>query len=53
LGPGWKMSPCITLAPGSTTTLAEIEGPGAITHLWITVDFDDLAVAGAARVSGR
>ncbi|MER7246530.1 glycoside hydrolase family 172 protein [Kribbella sp. NPDC000426] len=38
LGPGWKIQPCINLAPGSTTTLAEIEGSGAITHLWITVD---------------
>ena len=38
LGPGWKMAPCIPLAPESTTTIADIEGPGAITHVWITVD---------------
>ena len=37
LGQGWKVSPCISLAPKSTTTLAEIEGPGAISHLWLTV----------------
>jgi len=37
-GPGWKMSPCIPLPAGSTTTLAEIEGSGAITHLWMTVN---------------
>jgi hypothetical protein len=38
LGKGWKIRPCITLPKGSTTTLAEIEGPGAITHIWITAD---------------
>jgi len=38
LGPGWKVRPCITLEPGATTTLADIEGPGTIQHIWITVD---------------
>jgi len=38
LGTGWKVRPCITLPKGSTTTLAEIEGSGAITHIWITCD---------------
>ncbi len=38
LGRGWKIRPCITLEPGSTTTLAEIEGPASIQHIWITVD---------------
>ena len=37
LGETWKVRPCITLPAGSTTTLAEIEGPGSITHIWITV----------------
>jgi len=37
LGQGWKIRPCITLEPGSTTTLADIEGPGVIQHIWITV----------------
>ena len=37
LGVGWKVRPCITLEPESTTTLAEIEGPGVIQHIWITV----------------
>jgi hypothetical protein len=37
LGPGWKVRPCITLEPGSTTTLADIEGPGVVQHIWITV----------------
>jgi hypothetical protein len=30
LGPGWKISPFVPLPAGSITTLAEIEGPGAI-----------------------
>lgn len=38
LGKGWKVRPCITLPPESTTTLAEIEGPGIIQHIWITVN---------------
>jgi hypothetical protein len=38
LGQGWKVSPCLTLAPGSTTTLAEMTGPGVIQHIWITVE---------------
>ncbi len=37
LGPGWKVRPCITLKAGETTTLADIEGPGIIQHIWITV----------------
>lgn len=37
LGQGWKIRPCITLEPQSTTTLADIEGPGVIQHIWITV----------------
>jgi hypothetical protein len=37
LGQGWKVSPCITLAGSSTAVLADIEGPGAIQHIWITV----------------
>jgi hypothetical protein len=37
LGPGWKVSPCIDLAGASTVTLADITGPGAILHMWLTV----------------
>jgi len=29
--------PCITLAAGETVTLAEIDGPGVVQHIWITV----------------
>ena len=37
LGQGWKVSPSIHLPPSSTVTLAEIEGPGVINHIWLTV----------------
>ena len=37
LGKGWKVRPCVTLEPGTTNTLANIEGPGTIQHIWITV----------------
>lgn len=36
LGQGWKVSPSIQIEPQSTFTLANIEGPGAIQHLWMT-----------------
>jgi hypothetical protein len=37
LGQGWKVSPSINIAPRQLVTLAEIEGPGAIQHIWNTV----------------
>ena len=37
LGVGRKGKPCITLPQGKTVTLAEIEGPGIIQHIWVTV----------------
>lgn len=37
LGQGWKVSPSIHIPANSTVTLAEIEGPGAIQHIWNTV----------------
>src|SRR5688572_23495368 len=36
LGQGWKISPSIHLKPGATATLADIDGPGAIQHIWLT-----------------
>src|SRR5690606_33197571 len=36
LGQGWKVSPSIQIEPQSTLTLASIEGPGAIQHIWMT-----------------
>ena len=36
LGQGWKVSPYVTIPQGETYTLAEIEGSGAIRHIWLT-----------------
>jgi hypothetical protein len=36
LGQGWKVNPFIIIKPGETFTLAEIDGPGAIQHIWMT-----------------
>ncbi len=36
LGQGWKVNPYITIASKETVTIAEIEGPGAIQHIWLT-----------------
>jgi hypothetical protein len=36
LGVGWKVNPYVQIKPGQTFTLAEIEGPGAIQHIWMT-----------------
>ncbi len=36
LGPGWKLSPFVVIQPGETFTLADIEGMGAIQHIWLT-----------------
>lgn len=36
LGQGWKVSPYIHVPGNSTFTLAEIEGSGAIEHIWLT-----------------
>jgi hypothetical protein len=40
LGPGWKISPSIDIAPGETFDLAAIDGPGKITHMWMTTHVD-------------
>ena len=37
LGKGWKVWPCIIPLRSGVTTLADIEGPGVIQHIWITV----------------
>ncbi|OAM90606.1 DUF2961 domain-containing protein [Termitidicoccus mucosus] len=36
LGRGWKVSPSVKIAAGSTFELASIEGPGLIQHIWLT-----------------
>ena len=40
LGQGWKVSPSIDIAAHETATLAEIQGPGAIQHVWLTIHPD-------------
>ncbi len=36
LGQGWKVNPYVRIKPGETFTMAEINGPGAIQHIWMT-----------------
>lgn len=36
LGVGWKVSPSVEIAAGTTFTMGQIEGPGAIQHIWLT-----------------
>lgn len=36
LGQGWKVNPYIKINSGETITIAEIEGSGAIQHIWMT-----------------
>lgn len=36
LGQGWKVSPSIRIKAKTTFTIAEIEGPGSIQHIWMT-----------------
>jgi hypothetical protein len=35
-GQGWKVNPYVVIKPGETFKMAEIEGPGAIQHIWMT-----------------
>ncbi len=37
LGQGWKVSPFINVGPHETALIADIDGPGAIQHIWLTV----------------
>ena len=36
LGLGWKVNPFIIINSGETFTIAEMEGPGAVQHIWMT-----------------
>jgi hypothetical protein len=38
LGQGWKVSPSVVVPARSTFTLADVEGPGCIQHIWISGD---------------
>ena len=41
LGQGWKVHPCDRIQPGETFVMADIEGPGAIQHIWMTPTGDN------------
>lgn len=56
LGPGWKISPSVDIKAGETFDLANIQGPGKITHIWITTHTDNwrtllLRACGTVRTS--
>jgi hypothetical protein len=36
LGRGWKVSPSVVIKTKTTFTIAEIDGPGSIQHIWMT-----------------
>ncbi len=36
LGQGWKISPSVVIKSKKTYTVAEIDGPGSIQHIWMT-----------------
>jgi hypothetical protein len=38
LGRKFKVRPCITLKANSLTTLMDVDGPGVIQHIWLTLD---------------
>jgi len=40
LGQGWKVSPCIDIAPGKTVEIADITDMGVIQHIWMTTHPD-------------
>jgi len=40
LGQTWKISPAVDIQPKQIFTVAEIQGPGAIQHIWVTPSGD-------------
>jgi len=36
LGKGWKVNPFVRIEAGAIHTIADIEGPGCIQHIWMT-----------------
>ncbi|MEJ2705271.1 MAG: DUF2961 domain-containing protein [Sedimentisphaerales bacterium] len=36
LGQGWKVSPSVRINPGQTFVMADVQGAGAIQHIWMT-----------------
>jgi hypothetical protein len=41
LGQRWKVSPSIRIQPGELVTLADIQGSGAIQHIWLTTHYQN------------
>ena len=41
LGRGWKVSPSIEIEAGEQATLAAIDGPGTLRHIWLTTHPDN------------
>ncbi len=37
LGQGWKLSPSLDLPGNATITLADVDGPGAVQQIWLTL----------------
>jgi len=37
LGVGWKINPFIYIQPHETAVLANIDGPGIVQHIWLTI----------------
>lgn len=46
LGVGRKGAPCRKFKPGETVQLCDIEGPGAIRHIWMTMRSDPAILRG-------
>jgi hypothetical protein len=47
LGPGWKVSPCLSIPAGGSATIMDNDGPGVIRHMWMTLEerfFRDVVV---------
>ncbi len=40
LGRGWKVYPYVVIEPADEFVLAEMEGPGAVQHIWMTLGGD-------------
>lgn len=36
LGQGWKVNPYVVIQPGETVVMCDIEGMGAVQHIWMT-----------------
>lgn len=36
LGQGWKVAPCISVPMGQAVVMADVQGQGAIKHIWIS-----------------